>query len=152
MGAKTLLAYVSAGGATESYAKTIAEALTSRGHDVHVVNLKRERVADLASYDAVVVGTGVRMGMVYRAAKKLLAGKELKDKRLAVFLSSGLAIGDREKSKEKFLGPIMRKYGLSPVMYDAFPGKMPGPAGKVEDTTDMEAARRWAEELAQKLG
>jgi menaquinone-dependent protoporphyrinogen IX oxidase len=151
MGEKTLLAYVSAGGATEAYANTVADVLTSRGRQVDVVNMKREKIGDLAPYGSVVVGAGVRMGMVYRAAKRLLRRKDLKGKRVAIFLSSGMAIESPDRSKEKFLAPIVAKYGLDPLMYDAFPGTMPGSGGKVEDKTDMEVARRWAEELAGKL-
>lgn len=152
MAEKTLLAYVSAGGATETYARTISEVLRSRGRQVDVVNMKRERIGDLAPYDSVVVGMGVRMGMVYRAAKRLLRRSDLKGKRLAIFLSSGIAIEDPEKAKAKFLSPIVAKYGLDPLMHDAFPGKMPGPSEKTGGTIDLGRARSWAEELAGKLG
>jgi hypothetical protein len=71
--------------------------------------------------------------------------------RLAIFLSSGIAVESAEQSKEKFLTPRVRKYRLAPVMYDAFPGKIPGPGGELQDKTDPERAREWAEELAGKL-
>jgi menaquinone-dependent protoporphyrinogen IX oxidase len=149
---RTLLAYVSAGGATEEYARVISDALRSRGQAVDLVNLKREKVSDLTPYANVIVGTGVRMAMVYRKAKKFLARKDLKGKALAVYLSSGIAIKDPEKAKEKFLTPMMKKQGLAPVMCDALPGKAPGgPGGKLEDTTDPDIARKWAEQLADKL-
>ena len=151
MRGRTLVAYVSAGGATEGYAHIIADTLRSRGHVVDAIDLRRERVPDLSSYENAVVGTGVRMGMVYRKGKQFLRRKDLVGKRLAVFLSSGIAIGSPEKSKAKFLEPLMKKYGLDPVMCDAFPGKMPGSGGKLADRTDPEVARRWAEELAPKL-
>ncbi|MBE9566669.1 MAG: flavodoxin domain-containing protein, partial [Proteobacteria bacterium] len=92
MDGKTLLAYVSAGGATESYAQIVADTLRSRGHVVDVVDLKRDKIRDLSSYQNVVVGTGVRIGMVYRKGKQFLRRKELEGKRLAIFLSSGMAV------------------------------------------------------------
>ncbi len=89
--------------------------------------------------------------MVYRKGKQFLRRKDLKGKRLAIFLSSGMAVESAEKSKTKFLKPLVEKYELGPIMYDAFPGKKPGPGGKLEDTTDPEIARRWAEELVSRL-
>ena len=148
---KTLLVYVTAGGATEQYARVVAEALRSRGHAVDVVDLKRDRVADLSPYANVIVGSGVRMAMVYRAAKQFLGRKDLEGKRLAVFLSSGIAVQDREKARERFLTPLVTKLSLTPVMYTALPGITPGQAGKGKDTSDLEGARQWALELAGKL-
>jgi menaquinone-dependent protoporphyrinogen IX oxidase len=148
---RTLVAYITAGGATERYAQVVAETLRSSGHAVDVVNLKRDRVADLSLYENVVVGTGVRMGLVYRAAKQFLRRKDLVGKKLAVFLSSGIAIQDREKARGKFLAPLVSRLALAPLKYDAFPGSMPGTAGRPDDRTDVELARQWATELAARL-
>lgn len=151
MDARTLVAYISAGGATEGYARIIAETLESRGHTVDLLDLRRERVPDLSGYENVVVGTGVRVAMVYRKGKQFLRRKDLKGRRLAVYLSSGMAIAEPEKARERFLAPLIAKYDLAPVMYDAFPGKMPTAGGKLEDRTDPDLARRWAEALAERL-
>ena len=142
MDGKTLLAYISAGGATEGYAQIVADTLRSRGHAVEVSDLKRDKIPDLSPYVNVVAGAGVRMGMVYRKGKRFLRRKDLEGKRLAIFLASGIAVENAEKSKAKF---------LDPVMCDAFPGKMPGSGGKLKDMTDPEIARAWAEALATKL-
>jgi menaquinone-dependent protoporphyrinogen IX oxidase len=153
VGEKTLLAYISAGGATEGYAGVIADVLRSRGHTVDLVDLKREKVRDLTPYANVVVGTGVRMAMVYRKGKRFLARKDLAGKVLAVYLSSGIAIAKPEEAREKFLDPLIERHGLSPVMYIALPGKAPGgPGGKLDDRTEPDLARKWAEELADRLG
>ena len=151
MGSGTLLAYISAGGATEQYADVIAETLRSRGREVKLVDLKREKIPDLSQYDAVILGTGVRMAMIYRRGKQFLRRKDLKGKRLAVYLSSGMAIQDPQKAKARFLAPLIEKCGLTPVMYDAFPGKMPGAGSKLDDRTDADVAREWAEELDKHL-
>jgi menaquinone-dependent protoporphyrinogen IX oxidase len=153
VGGKTLLAYISAGGATEEYAQIISDVLRSRGHDVDLVNLKREKAPDLTPYANVVLGTGVRMAMVYRKGKKFLGRSDLAGKSLAVYLSSGIAIEEPGKAREKFLTPLIERNGLAPVMCDALPGKAPGgPGGKLKDTTDADAARKWAEKLADRLG
>jgi menaquinone-dependent protoporphyrinogen IX oxidase len=160
MDERTLLAYISAGGATERYAHIVADNLRLRGHavdvidlkrDKDVIDLKRDKISDLSSYGSVIVGAGVRMGMVYRKGKRFLRRKDLEGKRLAIFLSSGIAVENPAKSKRKFLEPLVEKYGLHPIMCDAFPGKMPGAGGKLKDRTNPEIARLWAEELHVKL-
>lgn len=152
MPSRVLLAYVTAGGATEEYANVIADALRSRGLEVEIVDLKHGKIADPSGYDAVVVGMGVRMSMVYRKGKVFLARKDLGGKPLGVYLSSAMAIDDAEKAKARFLAPLIERHGLAPVMWDAFPGKLPRGPGKLEDTTDPEIARKWALELADRLG
>ena len=151
MEARTLVGHVSSGGATRDYAEVIGETLTSRGHEVKIVDLKREKVDDLSPFDLVVVGMGVRMFMVYRKGKQFLSRDDLKGKRLAVFLSSAMAIEDPEKAKERFLSPLIEKHGLQPIMHDAFPGKMPVGGGKLQDRTDPEVARKWANALADEV-
>jgi len=47
--------------------------------------------------------------------------------------------------------PLLEKYGLDPVKYEASPGKLRGPDGELEDRTEPEPVRRWAEELAATL-
>lgn len=148
----TLVAYVSAGGATEAYARVIADVLRSRGHTVDMVDLRRQRVRDLSPYANVVIGTGVRFSMVYRRGKRFLRRRDLKGKRVALYLSSGMAVEDPEKARVRYLDPLVRRHGLSPVMYAAFPGKMFGKEGTLEDQTDTEAVRQWAGELAARLG
>jgi menaquinone-dependent protoporphyrinogen IX oxidase len=148
---RVLVAYITAGGATRDYANVVARTLEEHGNDVVVADLKKERVSDLAEYATVVVGLGVRMGMLYRKGKRFLARKDLAGKPLAIFLSSAIAIEDASKSREKFLTPLVKKLGLAPVQYDAFPGKLPGPAGKVENTTDLSVAAAWAERLANAM-
>jgi menaquinone-dependent protoporphyrinogen IX oxidase len=148
---RTLVAFVSAGGATREYARTIAEVLTDRGHSVDVIDLSRERVPELSGYGSVVLGMGVRMAMVYRKGKSFLARRDLKGKPLAIYLSSGMAIEDPSKARERFLTPLVNRNGLAPVMFDAFPGKMPGGPGKLEDRTDQQVARKWASDLAERL-
>ncbi len=150
MQGKTLIAHVTAGGATEMYANVIAETLRSKGREVDVVDLKREKVGDLSGYSSVVLGTGVRMFMVYRKGKSFLARHDLKGKRLGIFLSSAMAIDTPDEARKKFLDPLVQRNGLSPVMHDAFPGKVPLGPGKLEDKTDAGVARKWAEEFARK--
>ena len=124
MNNKILVAYYTKGGASEKYAKLITETLTANGLTVETCNLANN-IPNLASFDTVVLGTGVRMFRVYRRWKKILKQKELSNKQLYMFLSSGTAIEDPEKAIKKFLYPLIEKYNLKPKSLVSFPGMIP---------------------------
>ena len=151
MAQQTAVVYYTKGGAAEIYADAVADVLAAAGHTVDIINLRDIRKPNLAGYDNVVLGTGVRIGMVYGAAKKFLKRDELKDKRLAIFLASGIAIDEPQRSEEKFLEPMISKYGLKPLMCDAFPGYVPGHDETTPATVDPEIARQWATKLTARL-
>jgi len=111
---KTLVAYFTKGGASEEYAKIIAETLTTNGHNIEISNLAHD-IPDITAFDTVVLGTGVRMFRVYRRWKKVLKQKPLSSKNLFMFLSSGTAIEEPNKAVEKFLHPLVEKYNLKPI-------------------------------------
>lgn len=147
----TAVVYASKGGAAALYAETVADVLVAAGHTVDVIDLADIRNPDLTAYQNVVLGTGVRIGMVYRAAKRFLRRDDLKGKRVAIFLASGIAIEDPALSKEKFLDPLVGRYAIEPVMCDAFPGKVPGADENTPDTLVPDRIRKWAEVLATRL-
>jgi len=150
MAKSVLLAYTTKGDATSGYAQVIAGVMRQRGFGVDVVDLKKIPKPELTEYDLVIVGTGVRIGMVYRRAKRLLKRKELQDVPHAIFLSSGIAVENRDKSKHKFLAPLIRRYGLSPLQADAFPGIIPEGSQRT-DHTDHDLAADWAQRLADRI-
>ncbi len=148
-----LVAYHTKGGATGEYAKVIAETLTSKNHMVETVNLK-ENVPNVDSYDVVVLGTGVRMFRVYGRWKKILRQKTLSSKHLYLFLSSGTAIEEPDKAVNKFLQPLVDKFGLTPQMMVSLPGKIPEKWAKDDDqkeTVKPELAKAWAQEIVGHL-
>jgi len=150
MNRKTLVAYYTKGGASEQYAKVIAETLTANGLEVETCNLA-QRIPDVAAFDRVVLGTGVRMFRVYRLWKKVLKQKDLRNKHLFMFLSSGTAIEEPEKAVEKFLRPIVEKYDLKPMSLISFTGKIPEKWAKLDsqkETMKPEKAKEWAQEIA----
>ena len=153
MNSKILVAYFTKGGASEKYAKVIAETLTVNGLEVETCNLA-QNIPDVVAFDTVVLGTGVRMFRIYRRWKKVLNQKELGNKHLFMFLSSGTAIEDPEKAVEKFLRPLVEKYGLKPKSLVSFPGKIPDkwakPDGKKE-TMIPDKAKAWAQEIAHQV-
>jgi menaquinone-dependent protoporphyrinogen IX oxidase len=150
---KTLVAYFSKGGASEEYAKVIAEKLTANGLAVEIRNLADD-IPDVTAFDTVVLGTGVRMGMVYRRWRKVLKQRALRDKRLFLFLSSGTAIEDPNAAVEKFLRPVVDMYGLKPASLISFPGKTPEKWAKLDgqkETMKSETAKAWAEKIASQV-
>lgn len=146
---KTLVAYFSKGGAASKYAHVVAETLQEKGFPVDEVDLHLDRAPDLDPYENVVIGTGVRIGIVYRMGKRILRRPELKHKRLAVYLASGIAVQDEPRAERRFLSPLMKRFGLHPMATRTFPGMLPGgEGGKLVDNTRPEEARQWAEEIA----
>lgn len=148
-----LVAYFTKSGASEQYAKVIAQTLMDNGFDVKTYNLS-EDIPDLAFFDTVIVGTGVRMFRVYSAWKKILKQKQLSDKHLFMFLSSGTAIEDADKAVEKYLNPLKKKYNLSPKSMVSFPGIMPEKWAKPDNekqTFKPEDAQDWAKQIVLEI-
>jgi len=153
MNSKTLVAYFTKGGASEEYAKVIAETLKENGLGVEICNLARD-IPDVADFDTVVLGTGVRMFRVYRPWKKILKQKTLGNKHLFMFLSSGTAIEEPDKAVEKFLRPLVEKYNLKPKSLVSFPGKIPEKWAKLDsqkETMKPEKAKAWAQEISRQI-
>ena len=151
MSQRTLIAYQTKGGVTGENAALIAEVLRSGfDHQVDLVNLKTEKVPDLAPYENVVVGAGVRVQRPYGRAKRFVRDKRLADKRVAIYFSSAMAGDDPEgataKWEKKLCGNVEH---LKPVACQAFGGRMP--FGDKTDWTDPEKVREWAHRLGEIL-
>lgn len=146
---KILVAYYSKGGATEDYARVIAETLSMNGQNVETRNLA-DSFPDITGFHTIILGTGVRMSLVYRRWKKILKNKTLSDKRLFMFLSSGTAIEKPDEAVDKFLRPLVEKYHLKPESLISFPGKIPEKWAKLDgqkETLKPEKAKAWALEI-----
>jgi menaquinone-dependent protoporphyrinogen oxidase len=153
MNNKILVAYFTKGGASEKYANKIAETLKAHRFVVETCNLKHS-IPNIADFNTIVIGTGVRMFRVYRPWKKVLKQKALSSKALFMFLSSGTAIEDPNKAVNKFLNPLVEKYGLKPVSLVSFPGIIPEKWAKLDgekETMKPEKAVEWAKEIARSI-
>ncbi len=153
MNPNILVAYYTKGGASEKYAETIAETLQSKGLNVKIYNLKKE-TPDISNFDTIILGTGVRMFMVYRRWKKIIKQKELHNKTLYMFLSSGMAMEEPKKAVEKFLSPLVKKYDLEPKSMVSFPGIFPekwAENEKQKNSVKPELAKTWAEEISRQV-
>ena len=150
---KILVAYFTKGGASEEYAKIIAETLIAEGFTVETYNLAYD-IPDVAAFTTVVLGTGVRMFRVYRRWKKVLKQKTLSNKHLYMFLASGTAIEDPDQAVKKFLRPLVEKYDLKPKSLVSFPGKIPEKWAKLDgqkETMNPDKAKAWALEIARQV-
>src|SRR5665647_2404799 len=124
---KTLIAYVSKGGATEEAARKIAETLRSKFRlEVDLVDLKEQKTPDLEQYQNIVTGGGVRVGRVYGKTLKFLEN-DLSGKKVAFFVSSSWAgtPGSYENAKTKFVENTLTKYPkINIVSAEAFGGRI----------------------------
>jgi menaquinone-dependent protoporphyrinogen oxidase len=142
---KALIVYGTRYGATASTSKEIAKTLCKEGIEVRVVDAKKETVKDIAEYDLIVVGSGIRINRWTSEPEKFLQKfqKDLMKKKLALFVSAGGQPlveheGNPEKigqGKKKYLDEKVAKYGLKPVALGLFGGvwdfnKWPWWAGK----------------------
>jgi menaquinone-dependent protoporphyrinogen oxidase len=151
---KTLIAYVTKGGATEEAARKIADVLRSKYQlEVDLVDLKKQKIHDLTQYQNIVVGGGVRGGRVYGKTLKFLEN-DLTDKNVAFFVSSSWAgtPGSYENAKARFVEKNLAKYPkISPVSTEAFGGRIRYFRKTMLDNTDLTKVEAWAEELGKKF-
>jgi menaquinone-dependent protoporphyrinogen IX oxidase len=151
---KTLIAYVSKQGATEESARKIAETLRAKFQlEVDLVDLKEQKAPDLAQYQNIVVGGGVRGGRVYGKALKFLEN-DLNNKKVAFYVSSSWAgtPGSYENAKAKFVEKTLAKYPkINPVSAEAFGGRIRYFGKTMLNNTDLAKVEVWAEELGKKF-
>jgi menaquinone-dependent protoporphyrinogen oxidase len=105
MSKKALIVYGTRFGATASTSEEIAKVLRNEGLDVRVVDSKKEKVKDISGYDLIIVGSGMMIDRWTKGPEKFLEKfrKELADKKLALFVSSGSQIMiEHEKKVEEF--------------------------------------------------
>jgi menaquinone-dependent protoporphyrinogen oxidase len=128
-----LIVYGTRYGATEMTSNEIADVFRQEGLDVKVVNLKDEKVNDVAEYELVVVGSGIQIGKWTKEPEKFVSKnqKELAKKKVALFVCCGAAqpIDEEgkdetkmEEAKTKYLDEKAAKYGLQPVALGFFGG------------------------------
>jgi menaquinone-dependent protoporphyrinogen oxidase len=130
---KALIVYGTRYGATEMTANEIADVFRKEGLDVNVVNLKDEKVKDIAEYELVVVGSGIQIGKWTKEPEKFIKKyqKELAKRKAAIFVCCGAAQPIDEAGKDKtkmqeaktkYLNEKAAKYSLQPVALGFFGG------------------------------
>ncbi len=163
---KVLVCYFSGTGCTEDVAERIGETIACEGMQVDVRPMNSVR--DLAAYDAIVAGSGIRAGAWAPASKRWLArnAQALRSKPLAMF-SVGIALAHGPEKADEMAGytaPLIAKTGLRPVDIGVFAGwfvldkftyierKIMNLAKAPEgDHRDWAAIEGWARSVAPKL-
>jgi len=129
---KILIVYGTRYGATTGTAEEIAKILQEEDLDVNVVNLKEEKVRDIAEYELIIIGSGIQIYRWTSKAEGFLKqfSRELENKKVALFVSSGAQglpdnDGDPEKigeARRKYLEEKASKYNLHPISMGLFGG------------------------------
>ncbi len=151
--ADTLVAYASKGKATKEAAELIGEALeVEYGLSVDLVDLKKS-TPETEDYTNLVIGSGVRMGRVYKRSLEFM-DRDFSGKKVAVFLSS-LEAGDEKSHNEavdKYIEKeIKTRLNVEPVAGEAFGGRIKIFGFSVQDNIDREKIRVWAREVGEKF-
>jgi len=94
MDSRVLVAYASKHGATAGIAERIGEVLREKGLQADV--MPAERVADLGSYDAIVLGSAVYAGQWRKEAAEFLESREEALARRPVWLFSSGPTGEED--------------------------------------------------------
>lgn len=105
MSKKGLIIYGTRFGATTGTSEEIAGILRKQGMEVRVANAKQDKIRDVSGYDLIVVGSGIMIDRWTGGPEKFLSRfqRELKEKKLAFFVSSGAqAIIEHEGKFEEF--------------------------------------------------
>jgi len=167
MTAEILVAYATRYGSTKDVAETVAATLEEQGLEVEVKAAREVR--SLETYGAVVLGTPLYMGALYKDVRALLERNQaaLEQTPLALFALGPVSAADGVEGSRKQLDTALAKLPwLSPVATEVFVGKYdPAKLGwkdrmiaalpasplhgePAHDERDWEAIRGWARAMA----
>ena len=159
-----LVAYATHSGATRTLAETLTTALRAVGLEADLADI--EDSPDPAGYDAVVLGSGVRVDAIEKAATAwaLQHAQALGQQPFAFFSCSGSASDPSKGGKQKATDAFLEKAPVTPVAVKNFPGwvlmdriplherlllkSMRTPTG---DFRDLPAVEAWGREIAPLL-
>src|SRR3990172_9273080 len=150
---KTLVAYITKGGATGDAANIIVNTLRDKsGLQVDLVDLRKQPKPDVTPYSNIVVGGGVRAAKVYKEALNFVE-QDLSGKRVAFFVCSGAAGNPlrHDEVTEKYITKGLAVYNVQLVSKEAFGGCMRILGKSLFDRRDPAKIQAWAEELGKKF-
>lgn len=164
---KVLVVYATKSGCTTDIAKRIGDTLAESGASVDV--LPAEKAGDVTGYDAVVVGSGVRMGQWHEPARSWVTANAAVLKQMPVaFYTCNLTLAQEPGKTDEvraFTDPLIESSGVKPLDVGLFAGwnepkrfsliervvmkAMKAPQG---DFRDFAAVGSWTRGVAPKLG
>jgi menaquinone-dependent protoporphyrinogen oxidase len=131
---KALIVYGTHYGAAASTSEEIAKIFRKEGLDAEVINVKEEKVKDIAPYDLVVVGSGIMLDRWTGEPEDFLKKfqRQLTSKKVALFVCCSSATDEKtkadgkpspaERGRRKYLEEKAAKYQLQPVALGLFGG------------------------------
>ena len=159
-----LVAYATHSGATRTLAETLAAALRADGMATDLVDIADG--PDPGGYDAVVLGSGVRVEAIEKSAVSWAHThhEQLSRRPFAFFSCSGSASDPAKGGKQKATDAFLARFPVAPVAVKNFPGwvlmekipvhervllrSMRTPTG---DFRDLPAVQAWGHEIAPLL-
>lgn len=116
---KVLIIYASKTGTTEKCAQRIKKKLL----DTTIINInKNNNPINIESYELIIVGTPIRMGMIDKHIKSFLHQnkKHLQSKKTAYFICCGFSDNFQKYYKENFPQELLK----NALVYDTFGGEI----------------------------
>jgi len=122
---KILIAYATRYGTTEKCAGMLEKILKEKGHEVELVNLKKNRRVKLENYDIAVVGGSFFMFRMNRLVRKFVTRnlKTLLNMKTGVFMC-GADENWQEEIKKGFPGELLEKAVKGYFGYEMIWGRM----------------------------
>lgn len=146
---------------TAKSAEILADILRTKfNFDVALFNAKKAKLKDiLEEYENLIIGSGIAMGFWVHSVKKFVQKKDFTNKKVALFVCSGLA-GDALKANDKVEHQkIITKYidnviaknpSLQPLAKTAFGGRWIKKNGEqIIDNWKKEDVENWAEAIGK---
>jgi menaquinone-dependent protoporphyrinogen oxidase len=152
MNDKVLICYGTRYGSAGEISEYIAETLRERGAIVEVINLKKEKVANLDTYDLIVVGSGIQMGKWTKEPLKFLKKNRetLSRKKVALFVSCMSAAKPEtcDQARRNYLDKIAAEFpDIAPISMGLFGGMIDTSKGNIMTKAIMQAlAKSFVEE------
>lgn len=127
---KALVVYGTRYGTATGIAEEISRVLKDKGVEVNLKDARKLKNYDIAPYDLVVIGSGIKIGKWTKGSLKFLKDNKnaLKDKKIALFVTCGAANDPKtvDEGQEKYLDDVADKYlsnkpvatGLFGSLYD----------------------------------
>jgi menaquinone-dependent protoporphyrinogen oxidase len=139
---KVLISYVSKSGA----AKTCAELLAGYFTDCQVCNLSKEK-PELEDFDVIIIGSGVRMGKIYRQARDFLKEKQvvLLQKNCAYFTCNAYPDTIQESINKNFNEAIKK----AAICIESFGGYKPFSSRNKDkfEGLDLESIKKYSSKI-----
>ncbi|MFW9851556.1 MAG: flavodoxin domain-containing protein [Candidatus Thorarchaeota archaeon] len=151
---KTLVAYGTRYGATAEVAEEIAKILQEQFDlIVNIVNLdiKFPKGKELAEYQNIIIGSGIKVGMWTNRAKRFLKSN-FEGKKIAVYVCSRRA-GEPdlyEYAYSKYIEEVLNKnLRIKPIAAEAFGGRKPLKNDEFYENRDWDKIRGWAKKVGE---